>query len=240
MQKKTLKLFGVLLALTIGIAVMSAKIGLTTKSKNADNPNKHERVNSFNNKARLAKTGDEQAVNDFADEVFSQFAPPEAADAFPLFKDRIVRAEANYRRTGKGGIQEKNVVGAFNELAKQIGAPDYAKVSVRQLRFLRLNAMGAFPGLIGQPKWTQSNNSVIDSEMSPLEAVGMSLWLGNQKLANEDFQVTPNEWATKRHQKEVAKWEANRKGRSDLDNKGNQKGDQSVSADGNSRTQELK
>lgn len=31
------------------------------------------------------------------------------------------------------------------------------------------------------------------------------MFLGNQKLTNEDFQVTPAEWEVKRHQKEVAK-----------------------------------
>src|SRR5262249_15888463 len=103
-----------------------------------------------------------------------------------------------------------------------MGAPDYAKVSVRQLRFLRLNAMGVFPGLVTQPKGGQSKKSVIDSEMSPLEAVGMAMFIGNQKLTNEDFQVPPAEWEAKRHQKDVTKWEAYKKGFVPLDDKRSQ------------------
>lgn len=174
MSTKYWKLLGVLVLLILGIVALSAKIIVTTtKSQTADISNERERVSSFNRKALLARTGDEQAVGDFADEVFSQFAPPEASDAFPLFKDRVVRAEVNYRRTGKGGVKERDVAGALNGLAQEMGAPDYAKVSVRQLRFLRLNAMGVLPGLVTQPKRGQSKKSVIDSEMSPLEAFGM-------------------------------------------------------------------
>jgi hypothetical protein len=48
--------------------------------------------------------------------------------------------------------------------------------------------------------------------MSPLEATGLTLLLVTQKLANEDFQVTPEEWTARRHQKAVAKWRAHRNG----------------------------
>ena len=234
MSKTYLKLFGGLLALLIGIVVVSGQMTVTTKSQTSPILDKQTQVNSLNNKGRLARNGDEKAIGDFADEVFNQFAPPEAADAFPLFKDRIVRAEINYRRTGKGGIQEKDVVITLNKLGMQLGTPDYAKVSLRQLRFLRLNALTAFPGLVGQPRDEQARKSLIDSEMSPVEAVGMALLLGNQKLANEDFQVTPSEWATKRQQKEVAKWEAYKGSRPMLDKNG-----QSVALDGSLKTKEL-
>lgn len=237
MSTKYWKLLGVFVLLTFGIVALSAKIVVkTTKSQTADISNKRERVSSFNRKALLARTGDEQAVADFADEVFSQFGPPEASDAFPLFKDRVVRAEVNYRRTGKGGVRERDVAGALNGLAKEMGAPDYAKVSVRQLRFLRLNAMSAVPGLVTRPKGGQSQKSLIDNEMSPLEAVGMAMFIGNQKLTNEDFQVTPAEWEAKRHQKEVAKWDAYKRGRAPLD----EKRSQLVPTDGNSKSRELK
>src|SRR5262249_53067043 len=237
MSTKYLKCLGVLLFLILGIAALATTISVrTTKSKSAVISNERERVSSFNRKALLARNGDEEAVGDFADEVFSKFAPPEAAEAFPLFKDRVVRAEVNYRRTGKGGVKERDVVGALNGLAKEMGAPDYAKVSVRQLRFLRLNAMGVFPGLVTEPKRGQSKESVLDSEMSPLEAFGMAMFLGNQKLTNEDFQVTPAEWEAKRHEKEVAKWEAYKKGLAPVDDKRSQL----IPLDGNSKSRELK
>lgn len=237
MPTKYLKCLGVLLLLIIGITALSTRMSVrTTKSQTADTPSERERVIAFNRKALLARTGDEQAVGDFADEVFSQFAPPEASDALPLFKDRVVRAEVNYRRTGKGGVKERDMAGALNGLAKQMGAPDYAKVNVRQVRFLRLNAMSVLPGLVTQPKGGQSKKSVIDSEMSPLEAVGMALFMGNQKLTNEDFQVPPAEWEAKRHQKEVAKWEAYKKGLGPLDDKRSE----IIPADGNSRSRKLK
>lgn len=70
--------------------------------------------------------------------------------------------------------------------------------------------------------------------MSPVEALGMALFLGNQKLANEDFQVTPAEWAATRHQRNVAKWDAHKRGIPYED-----KVSRPVSSDGNAKSREL-
>jgi hypothetical protein len=194
------------------LATLSAKVGVAPPPQENSSSNAQARFASFNSKARLAKSGDERAVRDLADEVFTEFGYSEVAGVLSLFKDRLVRAEINYRRTGNGGIPERNVVRMLNGLTKELGAPDYARVSVHQVRYLRVNLLPVFPSFIGHSSTRQSNRSIIDPEMSPLEATGLTLLLVTQKLANEDFQVTPEEWTARRHQKAVAKWEAHRNG----------------------------
>ena len=70
MSKIYLKLFGGLLALLISIVLLSAKMSMT-KSQTAAVLDKHAQVNSLNNNGRLAKNGDEKAIDDFAVEVFN-------------------------------------------------------------------------------------------------------------------------------------------------------------------------
>ncbi len=200
------------LLLILGLATLSAKVGVSPPPQENGSSNAQARFASFNSKARLAKSGDERAVRDLADQVFTEFGYSEVAGALSLFKDRLVRAEVNYRRTGNGGIPERNVVRMLNGLSKKLGAPDYARVSVRQVRYLRVNLLPVFPSFIGRSSTKQSDKSIINSEMSPLEATGLTLLLVTQKLGNEDFQVTPEEWTAKQYQKTVAKWEAHRNG----------------------------
>jgi hypothetical protein len=210
MTRKQTKKATLLLLLILGLAVLLTTAGVSPKSEANQNSDLRSRVALLNAKARLARSGDEKAVSDLADEVFKQFGHPEMTDALPVFKDRLVRAEINYRRQGKGGISERNLVKALNRFTEKIGAPDYAKVSVAQLRYLRVNLISAFPSFISQPPEKQPRKTVVNPEMSPLEAAGLTLLMVTQKLSNEDFQVTPEEWAAKRHRQQVAKWEARR------------------------------
>jgi hypothetical protein len=173
----------------------------------------NDRVASLNSKARLAARGDETAVRDLADAVFAQFASADMNDALSVAKDRLVTSEVNYRRDGEGGISENKLVKALNKASEQLGAPDFARVSVAQLRYLRVSLLAVYPSLIGQSHQNQVGRSAVKSEMSPLEAAGLSMLLFTQKVSNQDFQVTPKEWAQKRHEEQIARWEAHRSGR---------------------------
>src|SRR6185312_4711051 len=155
---------------------------------------------------------DERAVKDLADAVFTQFAGAEFSNALSDMKNRIASAEVGYRRDNKGGVSERKLVNSLNHLSRQIGAPDFAQVSMAQLRYLRVNLAGAYPNLISQPSARQFGKSGLTTEMSPLEAATLTMLLATQKLSNEDFQVSPQEWAQKRYQKDVEKWEAHRNG----------------------------
>ncbi|HEX3249537.1 MAG TPA: hypothetical protein VHS05_08920 [Pyrinomonadaceae bacterium] len=213
MTRKHAKKTALLLVLTLGIALLLITSGVSPKSEATQSNDIQLRVGLLNAKARLARSGDERAVGDLADEVFKQFGPPELAFGLSLYKDRLVRAEINYRRQGVGGIPEKNLVKAMNGLTRRLGAPDYSRVSTPQVRFLRVNMLGGYPGFISQAPEGNPGKSIVNSEMSPLEAAGLALLMVNQKLSNKDFQVTPAEWATQRHLRAVERWNAYKSGK---------------------------
>ncbi|MEK6321562.1 MAG: hypothetical protein AABN33_07760 [Acidobacteriota bacterium] len=170
------------------------------------------KIAQLNREAESAKTGEKAAVSQLADTVFYQFGFPEMDDVLPKMKERIVRAEMNHRHEGKGAIPEKNVARAINWLVKQLGAPDYANVGIAQVRYVRVNLISVFPSFIGQSNGKKPQKLAINPDMSPLEAAAMTLILAYQKLDNEEFQVTPEEWATNRHNQSVAKWKAYKSG----------------------------
>ncbi len=102
-------------------------------------------------------------------------------------KDRLARAEMHYRATGEGGVPEENVAMMVNDLATKFGAPEYAKTDRDQARFLRVRMMADLPNFAGQDVKESSINPV----MSPLEGTAVAMALLQQKLYNEEFQVTP-------------------------------------------------
>ncbi len=171
-----------------------------------------EQSAALNSKATLASSGDEAAVRSLADAVFEQFGSPEINDALSGLKERVVIADISYRREGKGGVSEGKLVNSLNQFTKELGAPEFARVSVPQLRYLRTNLLTAYPSFISQLSDRESGSLAFSSEMSPLQATGLAMLLVTQKLSNEDFQVSPEAWAANQYQKEVARWEAHRKG----------------------------
>jgi hypothetical protein len=211
-MRKYIKKLSVLFVLLLGLAAMITIANISPESKAQKNDDIGSKAALLNARAKLAKGGDEKEVGRYADEVFQQFGSPEMATGMSLFKDRLVRAEVNYRRQGKGGVSERSLAKSLNGLTKKLGAPDYARISPSQVRYMRVNMMIAYPGMIHRSSDKQLKKSVVDPEMSPLEAAGMTMLLVTQKLSNKEFQVTPEEWAASQHEKQVKKWEAHKKG----------------------------
>lgn len=166
-------------------------------------------------KAQQARSGNETAVHELADEVFNTAYFVELpSDVKELIKERVVRDELRHREGKRGGVEEDKIVLAINELARKLDAPDYAQTSVAQVRALRVRLMQGYPNFIAQEtsdKKRGLNKRVGDSinpEMSPLEAVFVAGVLLQQKMLNEDFQHPPGEWEDKLQKKQLRKWEA--------------------------------
>ncbi len=151
---------------------------------------------SLNDKARAAKSGEEAAVRGLADEIFSQFdtehAPAGLDDAI---KDRLVRAEVNYRSSHGQGISDAQVVRMVNRLTHEIGAPSFARTDVFELRRLKTGLLPYTSDLQSRaagnavgPKDPQA------SSMSPLEATYFAVLLVQQKRSNPEYQLTHDEW----------------------------------------------
>ena len=157
---------------------------------------------SLDEKAHKAKSGDEDAVRDLADEVFHRYGRLFTSGVTGDVKDRVVRAEMEYRKSGKGGVRETHVVNAVNFLAGKFDAPDYAKTDHRQVRVLRARMSWQAPAFFapdpdGRKGLKKKIGQQMNPEVSPLEAVCLMLVMLDQKALNEEYQQTPKEFATK-------------------------------------------
>jgi hypothetical protein len=166
----------------------------------------------LNRKAKASKGIDPIAVNDVTSEVINTFAPTDVpAFTQEAMKERVGRAELNYRQGVDKGISEVKVARTVNELADKFALPDYAKVSVAMVRTARVILMLQLPNLIGQDAPADKNHkkkigSSINRSMSPLEATALTLFLLQQKTLNEAFQVSHKEFYANLHQKQMEKW----------------------------------
>jgi hypothetical protein len=171
-------------------------------------------ISRINDKAATLNTADETQVRDLAEEIFKAFqldeAPPEIAESV---KERLVRAELNYR-SGRGKpVSEFGVVRMTNMLADKLGAPAYAKTNVFEVRRLEMNFLPFLSKLIGNKPAGESNGpkplgSSINPTLSPLEAITIAGLLIQQKRFSPEYQMTQDEWIAnqggKRHPKNFA------------------------------------
>ncbi len=170
-------------------------------------------------KARRAQDSNEASVRALADEVFtsSHFAEI-PANVLEKIKERVVPHELKYRQNKKG-IKEKEIVKMVNDLAAKTGAPDYAKTSPLQVRSLRARLMTGYPNFIspanvdGKRGLKRKVGTSMNPDMSPLEAVFVAGVLLEQKMINEEFQHSPQEWEKKLKNKELKNWQGGQKRR---------------------------
>lgn len=152
--------------------------------------------NEINNMALPAQSLKPDAVSQLVDVIFehNHFDQLDPALVDSL-KDRVVRAEVNGQT-----ISETQTVQAFNWLADQYAAPDYAKVSPLQVRVMRGSLTGLMPDLfvdkdghgnIGVNKLVGSQPS---SNLSPTQTVTLMTILVRQKVSSPYFQKTPSQW----------------------------------------------
>lgn len=173
----------------------------------------------INEKAKKARSGDEQAVHELADEIFNTPYFAEMPDDLrQAMKARVLRHESDYRK-GKKGVKEGQIVLTVNGLADKFELPAYAKTSPLQVRVLRARLRAGYPDFIAQDTNPQNKGlkkkagTHLKVEMSPLEAAFTTAVLLQQKMLNEDFQLAPGDYSDNLHKKELEKWQAAREGR---------------------------
>jgi hypothetical protein len=195
MRKRT-KVLITLSVLTVFVCAGWFGFGPTAKSKSPFVPG------SIEEKARKAKGGNEDDVRDLTDEVFyryGQILPPEVQDGA---KERVLRAEMEYRKNGKGGVHETDVVRAINFLADRFNTPDFTRTDERQVKVLRAKMRTQAPSFFAPEPEDKKGlkkklRQPMNPDVSPLEAAGLMLAMLNQKAFNDEFQQTPENFAVK-------------------------------------------
>jgi hypothetical protein len=153
-------------------------------------------------KARKAKGGDEDAVRDLTEQVFYEYQGMLPAEVLDGAKERVVRAEMEYRKNGKGGVREAHVAAAVNFLADKFHAPDFAKADERQVKVLRARLRSGAPSFFAPEPDNKKGlkkkiGQQMNPEVSPLEATSLMLVMLTQKASNDEFQQTPEEFAVR-------------------------------------------
>lgn len=181
-----------------------------TQADVSKDANPLERINEM---ARSAKGNDEIAIRRLTDVIFNVTDFAEISPtALEQVKERVVRAEINYRAKGKGGVAEKNITKMVNKLANALDAPAYAKTDTVQVRQLRVRLMTRMPSFMSSEVAVEKNSknhvrASLKTEMSPLEATYMALFILQQKMLNKQYQMTPQEWRANLHKAQIERWE---------------------------------
>ena len=183
----------------------------STPPVSQDNAQTADPLARLGRKTKATKGADPSAVRDLTDEVFNTLALSEV----PVFtreamKERVARAEVNYRQNADNAITESKVARTVNELAEKLEIPDYAKVSPAMVRIVRLGLMLDLPNFIAQDppadKKSKKIGSSINPYLSPLEATAVTMFLLQQKMLNDAFQVSHKEFFANVHAKQLHKW----------------------------------
>jgi hypothetical protein len=197
-----------------GGAISKVRASSREVAKNNNNP-----LSELDRRAKEARSGDSEATRALADEIFTSTLPdPESQN--PIVedvKDRLVRAELEYRGKGRQkSIDESNVVRTVNQAVDILKLPDYAKTSPLQVRHLRLSLLPYLPHFIAQEDFAGRTTGNLDphfkisNKVSPLEAAYLVLAVVQQKRNNPAFEVTPKEFRESVHARNLAAWRAHR------------------------------
>jgi hypothetical protein len=184
-----------LLALCIvGLAVGAYWQATTSASNNSAK----KMIHPIEEKARKAKANDESSIRELADAVFNDVGTAIPTDIMDHMKDRLVRAEIKFRH-GNKKIRESNIVLTLNDLAERFDAPAYAKTSPLQVRTMRVELMKMYPSFIAQDTEDTSDlkkkvGAKLKDDVSPLEAAYITMLIVHQKMLNDEWQQTPDEW----------------------------------------------
>jgi hypothetical protein len=139
--------------------------------------------------AAVAMTpGDKDSIRALVEAMFKtpRFQMPEVMAA--VVKQRLIDAQVAYFNGKNLGVTDRAVMDAMNALATAFETPDYGRVSLLQVQFVRGRLADLVPPLFKQV------NPDLDVPMSPLEAMYLMAVLIQQKMDNEAYQVSPAEW----------------------------------------------
>src|SRR5882724_4931201 len=112
------------------------------------------------------------------------------------YKERLARAEVNYRSGLAPDITGHNIVLLIDGLVQKLEAPDYARTDDDEVLDLRAGLVAQMPHLVGNFSQAESKNAAAigpEDKLSPIEAVLVTRILIMQKEHNEAFQTTQAE-----------------------------------------------
>jgi len=153
-------------------------------------------VVAINESAKLARSGGTGLVRAHIDALLTAFFPSSTIPE--ILKVKLSSLEVEHRTKGPRPVREADVVRALNAFADRIGAPEYAKTSLGQFRYVRVSLLLPFPEVIAggllRRERLPTGPEGLPPEMSPAETALVVAVLIQRKLIDETYQVTSAEW----------------------------------------------
>jgi hypothetical protein len=143
--------------------------------------------------AAAMKPGEADSVRRAAEELFKfpqMYPMPDVMAA--VVKQRLIDAQMAYLAGKSPGVADGAVVEAINALATAFDTPDYARVSLLQVRFFRTRLATGMPIFMRSTPGAKSDEA--NPPMSPLQGIYVMTSLMDQKFANPDYQAEPADW----------------------------------------------
>ncbi len=196
-MKRTI-LFLLSLSLLVGVGFGLFEWNKENIVNAAGNANENHPLALINQKAKKARTGNQEDAKELVGEIIHVSGITNEFDGFSSdsITDRVGRNESRYQLGQADSIPEGKIVRTINGLAKQLNLPNYARTNSYEVRKLRLSLLPNFPQLINQK--TQSSQSLtkgmkFDSQMSPAESILVLTMMIQQKMNNQEYQLTNSE-----------------------------------------------
>jgi hypothetical protein len=148
---------------------------------------------AIENAASVMKAGDSDSVRGTVEALFkfpNGYRMPPIMEG--VVKQRLIDAQTAYLDGKTTGVADGAVVEALNALATAFDTPEYARVSLLQVRFFRSGMASLMPVFMQSAPDTRPDEP--NPPMSPLQAIFHISQLIDQKLINPDYQATPAEW----------------------------------------------
>lgn len=209
MRKKVMILLALFAALATFVPRRTARANAAQESKSSST----DSGTDLEAKATQAQVGDEGSIRELASGIFKPFRWSDRQEIRGQVLDRLVKAELSYRSGQHPPVPEENVVKVVNNLAQQLGAPDYVKTNLDQVRYLRTSLMMRVPHLVAATARGQHEKE-IPRTMSPVEGTYLLLSLIHQKLFNPKFQESDGEWLKNRELEAAERWKTRGSGKS--------------------------
>ena len=176
--------------LVLSIVVMHG--GFTT-------PQNSNPIDSLEDAARAAQSGDAAAVRTLTDTVTNQL-PMQFHPSVNL-DDRMYEAELRYRQHTLSGVSVERLASALNQLAADLKLPAYVKTNANQVQTYRMLGARVYPIFFSALQSTSQAPDVV----SPSVAIYLLLQLLQTKMTQTSYQIDPDTWV---RDVEVARKEA--------------------------------
>ena len=110
-------------------------------------------------------------------------------------KFKLIKDEKDFRAGKTSGVTLEQVAAYYNNLAYQVGAPEYASTNAQQLLHLRMKVSVYEPQFLGKNFFHEKG---LNTTMSPMQAAHLLTLMIEQKVINPVYQTTPSQFNPRR------------------------------------------